>query len=131
MKLRSLVIVLVLMLPLAQAAGATYLQGSDIPVPYDEQSLLELAASSGLSTLPKPDQSGPIKKYLSDDPNDYVLVPGNDPDMMYALGDAVQPIFVSAPAYDITVPAMPARWNNLADKKLKANLPNLLRFPAF
>ncbi len=113
MKLRTLVIVLVLMLPLAQAAAATYLQGSDIPVPYDEQSLLELAAASGPSTLPTPDPGGPNKKYLSDDPNDYVLVPGNDPDMVYALGETPvesYPVAISAPATVATnaPPSVPA-----------------------
>jgi hypothetical protein len=81
---------------LAVSAGAIYIEGQ-APV-VDDGQLHILAAESGISPgsvvtpsdevlVPTAYTSGPIKRYLSNDPNDYVLVPGNEPGMVYALGD--------------------------------------------
>lgn len=86
MRLRSLIMVLLLMPLFATAAGAIYIEGQ---APPDDGLPHILMAESGQALTPAPDTDGPIKRYLSDDPNDYVLVPGNDPDMMYALDTPV------------------------------------------
>lgn len=96
MRLRSIVIALLLIPLLAVSAGAIYIEG-EAPVVADGQYQI-LAAETGVSDAPVPTlydegrvavpyDGGPIKRYLSEDPNDYVLVPGNEPGMVYALGD--------------------------------------------
>jgi hypothetical protein len=98
MRSRSLIIALLLAAFLVPAAGAIYIPGQVIPNDGQPHILL---ADSGSGSSPMPDTDGPIKRYLSDDPNDYVLVPGNDPDMMYALGESPmgpdEPVAISAP----------------------------------
>lgn len=101
MRLGYIVLVLLLIPLFAMSAGAIYIEGQAPPV--DDGEAYILAAASGAESAPVPTlyDDGPIKRYLSDDPNDYVLVPGNDPDMMYALGEdvsEVQPIFALTPA---------------------------------
>ncbi len=97
-KIGLLIIALLLVSLFAPVAGAIYMEGAELP---DNGDPYILAASSGPALSPTPDTSGPIKRYLSDDPNDYVLVPGNDPDMMYALGESPvgpdEPVEISAP----------------------------------
>jgi len=96
--IRSLIMALLLVSLFAPAAVAIYIPGQEIPNDGQPHILL---ANSGPNTYPTPDTGGPIKRYLSDDPNDYVLVPGNDPGMMYALGETSvepQPVAISAPA---------------------------------
>jgi hypothetical protein len=96
-RFRSLVIALLLMSFLVPAAGAIYIPGQEIPNDGQPHILL---ADSGSGAYPVPDTGGPIKRYMSDDPNDYVLVPGNDPGMMYALGEMPvepQPSVISTP----------------------------------
>lgn len=98
MRFRSLVIALLLISLFVPAAGAIYIPGQEIPNDGQPHILL---ADGGPGTYPTPDTGGPIKRYLSDDPNDYVLIPGNDPDMMYALGETPmgpQPVAISSPA---------------------------------
>jgi hypothetical protein len=93
-----------LLLPLfATAAGAIYIEGQ---APPDDGQPHILMAESGQALAPTPDTDGPIKRYLSDDPNDYVLVPGNDPDMMYALDT---PVSIEAPQ------TMPSTGVDLSD----------------
>ncbi len=98
MRFRLLVMALLLMSFLVQAAGAIYIPGQEIPNDGQPHILL---ADGGPGAYPTPDTGGPIKRYLSDDPNDYVLGPGDDPGMMYALGETPvepQPSAISAPA---------------------------------
>lgn len=96
MRLRSVIIALLLIPLLAVSAGAIYIEGQAPAIDDGEAHIL--AAETGVDSVPVPalyDEgpvaepyfSGPIKRYLSDDPNDYVLVPGNEPGMVYALGD--------------------------------------------
>ncbi|HTX43594.1 MAG TPA: hypothetical protein VMC61_02605 [Methanocella sp.] len=79
------------------------MEGGGTPSDYDPNVLM---AASGPVSSPTPDTGGPIKRYLSDDPNDYVLVPGNDPDTMYALGETpveAEPVAISAPQATSTI----------------------------
>ncbi len=98
MRLRSVIIALLLIPLLAVSAGAIYIEGQAPAV--DDGQYQVLAAETGVGSAPVPTlyddgqvavpyDGGPIKRYLSDDPNDYVLVPGNEPGMVYALGDMV------------------------------------------
>lgn len=95
MRLRSVVIALLLIPLLAVSAGAIYIEGQAPPVDDGQYHILAAESGMGLDTptssdygqVAVPYDSGPIKRYLSNDPNDYVLVPGNEPGMVYALGD--------------------------------------------
>lgn len=103
MRFRSLVMALLFVSLFVPAAGAIYIPGQQIP---DDGQPHILLAGDGANAYPTPDTGGPIKRYLSDDPNDYVLVPGNDPDMMYALGETPmepQPVAMSAPSTISTI----------------------------
>ncbi len=104
MRFRSLVMALLLVSLFAQAAGAIYIPGQEIP-------------DDGKPHILSADGGGPDKRYLSSDPSDYVLVPGNDPDMMYALGrapvwpDMAAPgkiVPAGMPSYVSKLPSMPA-----------------------
>lgn len=102
MRVRSLVIALLLFSLFVPAAGAIYIPGQTIPDDGQPHILLADAGSGSAQssgTYPTADTSGPIKRYLSDDPNDYVLEPGDDPDMMYAFGEgpADASVAISAP----------------------------------
>ncbi len=114
MRLRSILIALLLIPLLAVSAGAIYIEGQ-APVVDDGEAHI-LAAETGVGPAPVPTlydegqvaipyTTGPIKRYLSDDPNDYVLVPGDEPGMVYALGnmDAVPESVTSyVPAVDMS-----------------------------
>jgi hypothetical protein len=128
--------------------------GGDVYVPVADISGIGI----GLDT-PVSYDVGPIKRYLSDDPNDYVLVPGNEPGMVYALGGPESASSFTMPAVNLpgaisysipygdiqeqiggamggnvvgyTVPSMDTGyWNSLAGNGLNVNMP-ILNFPVF
>ncbi len=152
MRLRYLILVLLLVPLFAATAGAIYMEGQAPQV--DDGNAYLLAASTGMASAPTPTlyDEGPVKQYLSGDVNDYVLEPGDIPDVMYALdSNDVVPIYATVPATGggtgavdlggielagnsashFTVPSLPAYWNDLGDRKMKSNVPDLFSFWMF
>jgi hypothetical protein len=138
-KLRSLIIALLLLSFLVPAVCAVYIP--DQARADDGQAQAISAVDPPVPTLYSSDQSGPIKRYLSDDPNDYVLVPGNDPDMMYALGETpveTEPVAISAPkatstnmpSYVASPPTVPAILSKAAGTSAETMLPPDFNAPA-
>lgn len=116
--LKVLCIALLASLLLMPVAGAIYIPGQTYPDDVTPHILLAGDQAGGAKTqepgtMHNDVASGPTKKYLSEYPGQYVLIPGNDPNMMYALGGTSgsgtipSGSFAGFPAF-ISQPSLPA-----------------------
>jgi hypothetical protein len=125
-----LVIALILLALLAPAAGAIYVEGADVP---DDGQMHILAAETGDATTPAADPADIVDGGPPAEPNDNVLMPGDDPDMMYALDTAAPAddvMLISAPAYEPLYTSMyPASWAMDPEKYISAEMSHVTMMP--